>query len=561
MNASTRALSRRLLTTGLTAVTLTTVLPAIAHAASASAPAAAVITAAAEDTFVAEYDQKLAVAVKFGLGDNFGLIERADRDFVIGIWEHVKNNPDFVEVRIAAEQAFSTASDPGAPLAADRACYEFIVTEVYAAYDRDIAREKREADTKRASDQARAAAAASVGVVADAALLNGTDAQFIDEIWKRVAEDPDWVEVKAAAVTARNATPEEQTQFIATGLAAAAKAATERRIREDIEQTEAEKAAALARSAKQFAANRIGLPVTEQLLNMPDRDFVTEVWNFAADGTEVQAGAIAAVRSLDPAVWKAFIDTGIHEAKNRDIQKALAAAEAEDRRLVQAVLTRATKSGNRNLALAARNALAGDAATVSTFQSTGQYAVRPVLPERLQAGHSGLCLGVPGDSLVKGTGIVQWTCSAAKNQGWQLLPKTAGVLEVRNSNSGQCLAIGSASKTAGAAAIQWTCNSAKEQEWVPVADTTGLTRLKNNNSGLCLTITDASLSNGGKAVQAACSSKPEGGWNVRARGLINFVVGAFNGDAYDDVIATELAGGRLWFYPGTSAATPSAPAS
>jgi hypothetical protein len=154
---------------------------------------------------------------------------------------------------------------------------------------------------------------------------------------------------------------------------------------------------------------------------------------------------------------------------------------------------------------------------------------------------------------VKGTGIVQWTCSAAKNQGWQLLPKTAGVLEVRNSNSGQCLAIGSASKTAGAAAIQWTCNSAKEQEWVPVADTTGLTRLKNNNSGLCLTITDASLSNGGKAVQAACSSKPEGGWNVRARGLVNFVGGAFNGDAYDDVIATELAGGRLWFYPGTSA--------
>ncbi|WP_328462911.1 FG-GAP-like repeat-containing protein [Actinoplanes sp. NBC_00393] len=365
MTASHRALTRRLLTAGLAAVTLTTTVPAVAHAAPAGRATAAYLA-------LADYDQKLAVAVKFGFGDDFELIERDDRDFVIGLWTLLKENPDFLEVTLAAERAFTT-SDPQDPEAADRACHEFIVTGVHAAYDRDVAREQREAEAKRQSDVARTAAAASIDVIADAALLNGTDAQFIQQIWERVLDDPDWVEVKNAAAEVRDGTPEEQKQFIASGMAAAAKEAVERRIREDDEKTEAQKAAELARAAKQLAANRIGLPVTEQLLNLPDRDFVTEVWNFAQDGSEVQAAAVDAARSNDPAVWKTFIATGIHQAKDRDIQIALDKKYQADRALAEQLKATATANGDLNLLHATTRALAGTPTQLDTFLRVGQY--------------------------------------------------------------------------------------------------------------------------------------------------------------------------------------------
>ncbi|GAB2601133.1 hypothetical protein Aab01nite_64240 [Paractinoplanes abujensis] len=537
--------ARPVLAACLAAATLTAVPSAVAYAAPAPVQA---LAAAGQ----ASYDQKLAVAVKFGRGDDFALIERADRDFVIEIWKHVKDNGDYLEVRAAAEQAFGTVSDETNPDATDLACYEFITTGVFAAFDRDIERERREAEAKRLSDSARAAAAASIDIVAGADLLNVSDADFIRLIWERVADDADWREVKEAAAAARTGSAEQQTQFIASGLAAAAKQAVDRRIAEDETRTEAEKAAALARAAKQLAANRIGLPVTEQLLSLPDRDFVTEVWNFAATGSEVEAAAVATARSNDPAVWKAFIDTGIHQAKDRDIEKALAAAEAADRVAATDVVTRADKAAHRNLALAGRNALAGNAQAVADFLRVGQYAVRPDLPQRLQAGHTGLCLGVPSGSLETNTQLIQWPCSAAKDQAWTFFPKTGGAYELKNVNSNQCLAVAGGSKTSGARVIQWTCNNGAEQLWTPQQDSTGLTRLKNNNSALCLAIEGASTANGGKAVQLACSTTvPSTGWNVRARGLVNIESVSFNGDAYQDLIAAEVSTGRLWLYPGT----------
>ncbi|OJF12478.1 hypothetical protein [Couchioplanes caeruleus] len=210
-----------------------------AYAQTSTALNGARVLAAETGASQAGYDEKLAVAIKFGRGDDSALVELADRDFVIAIWNHVKNKPDHLEVRTAAEQAFSSA-----PQEADQACYEFIVTGVFAAFDRDTAREKREADAKRHSDLARTTAAAAIDIVADAELLNGTDATFIRLIWERVTDDPKWPKVKAAASAARGGTPEQQQQFIATGLAAAAKEDTDDRIAADTKKTEEEKAAA-----------------------------------------------------------------------------------------------------------------------------------------------------------------------------------------------------------------------------------------------------------------------------------------------------------------------------
>ncbi|MBM2617871.1 hypothetical protein JIG36_20140 [Actinoplanes sp. LDG1-06] len=331
---------------------------------SALAAPTSVVLAASQ----ASWDQKLAVAVKFGLGDDFALVELPDRDFVIGIWDHVKDDPEHVEVRVAAETAFAAA-----PEDTDQLSYEFIITEVYAAFDRDVERERQEAEAKRQSDLARSAAAASIDVVADAALLNGSDADFVRLIWERVADDAKWPKVKAAARAARDGADSDRTAFIAAGMAAAARQDIDDRIAADEAKTEAEKALERARASKKLAANRIGMPVTDELLNLPDRDFIIRVWNFTPDGSEVQAAAIAATRSLDPVVWKAYIDTGLHAAVERDIQIALERKYQADRALAQQIKATATKNKDLNLVYWTDKALAGTPTQLDDFLRAGQY--------------------------------------------------------------------------------------------------------------------------------------------------------------------------------------------
>ncbi|GID30001.1 hypothetical protein [Paractinoplanes brasiliensis] len=354
--------ARSLLVAGVTVTVLTATTAATAQAAPAPAPPAQ-LSALAEGS-LATYEQKLAVAVKFGLGDDFALLEKADRDFVIAIWNHVKGNPAQVEVRVAAETAFT--SDPDLS-------YEFITAEVFAAFDRDVERERVEAATKRASDLARSAAAASIDVVADAALLNGSDLDFVRLIWERVADDAKWPKVKAAARAARDGSDADRSTFIATGMAEAARQDIDDRIAADEAKTEAEKAAERARASKKLAANRIGMAVTDELLNLPDRDFIIRVWNFTADGSEVQAAAIAATRSLDPVVWKAYIDTGLHQAVDRDIQIALDRKYQADRALAQQIKATATKNKDLNLVHWTDKALAGSATQLDDFLRVGQY--------------------------------------------------------------------------------------------------------------------------------------------------------------------------------------------
>ncbi|MEU4157710.1 hypothetical protein [Actinoplanes sp. NPDC026670] len=385
--------ARRLIAAGVAAVAFTAVSPAAAYAVPAQ-PLSQAAFAAAD-----LYEEKLAVAVKFGLGDDFTLPERADRDFVFAIWSHVKDKPEHTEVRIAAEIALSAAPEDAA-----QASVDFILTEVYAAFDRDIARERQIAEAKRLSDLARSTAAAAIDVVADAALLSGTDAQFLLKI-QDLVDEARWPLVKAGADAARQGSAEEQTAFIASGLAAAAKQDTEDWITKDKEKTEAEKAAALARAAKQYAANRIGLPVTEQLLSLPDRDFVVTVWNHADEGTEVQITAIAAARSLVPADWKAFIDTGIHQAKDRDIQIALEKKEADDRKAVQGIVDRSFKAGYVTLAAAGQKALAGGYPEVVRFLQTGQYAVRSDVVSVSVSGNRIGILTADGTAYVKEGGL------------------------------------------------------------------------------------------------------------------------------------------------------------
>ncbi|GAB2614388.1 hypothetical protein Aab01nite_70960 [Paractinoplanes abujensis] len=447
----------------MAALTATTAGTAQAAPSTQAAP----FSALAEGS-LASYDQKLAVAVKFGLGDDFALLEKVDRDFVVGIWNHVKDDPAHAEVRLAAEAAFS--AEPVEADSVDQACYQFIVTGVFAAFDRDLARVKREADEKRVSDLARSAAAASIDVVADAALLDGSDADFVRLIWERVAEDAKWPKVKAAARAARDGSDSDRQVFIATGLAEAAHQDVDDRIAADEAKTEAEKAAERARAAKKLAANRIGLTVTDELLSLPDRDFVTVVWNFATEGSEVHAAAVAAARSLDAAVWKAFIDTGIHAAKDRDIQIALAKKEAEDRRLVQAILDRATKNSQRGLATAARAALAGDANTVADFLRVGQFQIGPDVTQFAVTTTRLGMLTADGTAYVKEGGLdATWVKVYTNVKQIALASNRIGVL----TNSGVALV------KLGGLSAGWTQQQTGVKQLVLAADRIGIVRTDN----------------------------------------------------------------------------------
>ncbi|GGQ75169.1 ricin-type beta-trefoil lectin domain protein [Couchioplanes azureus] len=444
---------RRLLTAGIAAVGLALASPAAAVAA----PALAAPASAAQ---AADYEQKLAVAVKFGLGDRTDLIERADRDFVIALWKHIKDDSDHLEVRTAAEQAYTTS---------DAACHQFIVADVLVAIERDAARELREAEEKRRSDLARSTAAAAIDIVAGPEMLNTTDLNFIRLIWESADRSEKWPRVKAAARAARDGSEQEQRDFIATGLAAAAKQDTDDRIRRDEQKTQEQKAAELARAAKQFAANRIGLPVTKELLDLPDRDFVVTVWHHQADGTQVRIAAVQAAGSLVPADWKAFIDTGIHQARDRDIQIALDRKAAEERRLVEDILARAEKAGQLNLPQAARKALAGTPADVAEFLHFGQYAVKPDLPDALNdgvrfgrvTGLGGKCVDIANSRTEDGTPVQLTACNG--NDAQDVSSPGDGTLRV----FGKCVdAGGPATGAPGDQLVHlWSCNGTGPQRW------------------------------------------------------------------------------------------------
>ena len=504
-----RSMPRRLLIGGLAAAALLATAPAAAYAGPAPALGGAYAARAADPNL---YEEKLAVAVKFGLGDNAGLPERKHCDFVIAIWNHVKADDDHLEVRLAAEQAYS------APELADEACARFILTEVYAAFDRDVAREKREADEKRESDVARTTAAASIDVVADAALLAGTDEDFIRRIRELVDENPKWPKVKAAATIARDGTAEQQRQFIASGMAAAARQDVDDRIAADEAKTAAEKARELNRSAKRSAANRIAMPVTEELLDLPDRDFVVSVWNFSQDGTEVYDAAMRAARSMTAADWKAFIEDGIHQAKDRDIKIALDKKAAEDRRLAEEVRAKALADGFDNLVTAVTQALAAGPDAVADFLRVEQYQIATDEANRPSGGswewrnvHSNKCLTPDGARLVQrdcGTDDQLWIAIRVYDTGGRYRivnakdrTKCVGItggakesdvpMDLRtcdggadqyyyynkvgenyiwiNENANKAITVQGASRDNGAVAITYDVNQGNNQQWYPTS--------------------------------------------------------------------------------------------
>ncbi|HEX8348142.1 MAG TPA: RICIN domain-containing protein, partial [Actinoplanes sp.] len=102
---------------------------------------------------------------------------------------------------------------------------------------------------------------------------------------------------------------------------------------------------------------------------------------------------------------------------------------------------------------------------------------------------SKMCLAVSGASTESGAHAIQWACSGAADQDWQIKARSGGKFELRNDRSGMCLAVGAGSKENGAHVLQWPCREAnQDQGWQLSRDSRGYTELRNSNSGQCLAI-------------------------------------------------------------------------
>lgn len=333
-------------------------------------PPAAAAAAADEATYI----EKSKAARVFGIEAGEDLLTLGDRDFVAAMY-YIADDRDKPRPLEPEHQKLKEAAI-AALAAGDAACLQFIKAGIFAANDQDrtIVTDRRQRQEEERTAKARAAAALSIPV--DNIILAKPVFEFIVHLELNADNHKDMA-VKQAARVALSGTAEAQWAFLTVGVHDEHRKDLDRLIREDKEKTEAEKAAELAREAKANAAyHALGYDreQAKNLITKTDQDFVIEVWNRAPAGTEVAGAAEAAVRSLDPAVWKKFIDTGAREARLRDIQIALDRRDKEYIRQITEVRTRAANSlVYPALVAAADAALAGTPTDRERFLRVGQY--------------------------------------------------------------------------------------------------------------------------------------------------------------------------------------------
>ncbi|WP_156757451.1 AbfB domain-containing protein [Actinokineospora pegani] len=320
-------------------------------------PAPARPQAVAATTPQSTQEDKARAMQTVGLLPDDALLVLPDKGFVIALWRRVTGS----EVRAAAELAFSGA---------DGECTQFIKYGLREARDRDQANQIRDAAIARANRDRRARAAAAAGIVAEPELLIQSDRDFTYALYQRAAGP----RVKQAALVAFGATPDAQRVFLETGVLAAHAQDQQEAIDADQQATEAERARLAARDARARAAAVLAIVATDQLKDLSDDNFLREIYPRTPADTEVRKDTLNALLDNRPAVWKAFIDTGIHDAVRRDILAALRKKAEEDRRTAQAIIAKAEASlVHPALVTAGRRALAGSDTAVDRFVRLGQW--------------------------------------------------------------------------------------------------------------------------------------------------------------------------------------------
>jgi hypothetical protein len=175
----------------------------------------------------------------------------------------------------------------------------------------------------------------------------------------------------------------------------------------------------------------------------------------------------------------------------------------------------AARSGGAQLVTAGGAKACGSVLT-EIAKVTDKYIHPDALAEgdgRIVVEHSSKCLDVSGGSTDNGTPIIQWDCSGADNQAWNLRPY-GGYVEIVARN-GKCLDVSGESTDNGAAVIQWDCHQGNNQLWDTRRIGNGYMQIINVNSGKCLDVSGASPDNGAYVIQWECYDAANQYWSPR----------------------------------------------
>ncbi|MFI7596708.1 RICIN domain-containing protein [Actinoplanes sp. NPDC049681] len=497
------------------AAAMVTVFPAAPSVAAPAAAGAAVAAVVADPTNRATDEEKVKAAAALGISPGMDLLVLDDQQFVLAIWRAANED---TYVKAEALRAYDD-SDPNS-------AYTYITVGIFDAADRD-------AQVEIAAEQAKArrrSVAVTVGLdPKDTALIEKGDRDFIFAVWQRVASGS---KVSAAARDAlRDGSGEaDWTAFLTTG----AQAAAAQDMADAIAAADAEKAARLRAeqlsTAKRALLQLLLLPVSDELANAPDRQYVLAV-HAQAKGVEVRLASQAALNAPDPDLAKAlsdFIFTGGAAANARDEQAAAAKELADYRAKATAIRDGARRDGQQpNLLAAADKALAANTLlALQTFLLKGQDEARALdkgLSQRtvnlVISQSSKQCLAIGGAAKESGAHAIQWPCTGGTEQDWQIYARSGGRYELRNDHSDMCLALAAPSKEKGVHVVQQPCRTASEdQYWQLSKDANGYTELRNTFSNQCLAIGGGSKEEGAHAIQWTCNaSTVDQNWQIKSR--------------------------------------------
>jgi hypothetical protein len=93
------------------------------------------------------------------------------------------------------------------------------------------------------------------------------------------------------------------------------------------------------------------------------------------------------------------------------------------------------------------------------------------------------------------------TCDGSTRQQWRFESMGSGYYRVRNVASNKCLDVEGASTAIGARIVQWPCTTANNQQW-QVIESTGIARLVARHSGHAADVSGGGTANGTRLVQS-----------------------------------------------------------
>ncbi|MGR6921888.1 RICIN domain-containing protein [[Actinomadura] parvosata] len=129
--------------------------------------------------------------------------------------------------------------------------------------------------------------------------------------------------------------------------------------------------------------------------------------------------------------------------------------------------------------------------------------------------NSGKCADVLQASTANAAEIVQYTCTGATNQQWQLRDLGNGYHNIVAQHSGKCLDVNNASTANNAPVIQYTCGTGTNQQWQlrPVSGTSYV-EIVARHSGKCLDVSGQSTADGARLQQYTCWGGANQHWDV-----------------------------------------------